>query len=204
MNDEIKPDETLIEKTIIALRANNIEAELVKTKEQALNRLKELIPAGAEIMTGSSMTLNQIGFTDLLVSGNHPWKNLKDEIVNEKDPKKQTLLRKQSVLAEYFLGSVQAVTENGETLIASASGSQLPAYAFTSPNVIWVVSVKKIVPDLETGLKRINDHVFPLEDARMKSAGASGSVIGRILIFKKEIMTDRKVRLIFVNENLGF
>lgn len=197
-------DKEAIKRTMEAVRSRGISVDLAEKKEDALKRLKEIIPAGAEIMTGGSTTLEQIGFVELLKSGKHPWKNLKDEIFAEKDEAKQAELRKMSVVAEYFLGSVHAVAETGEIVVASASGSQIPSYAFSSDNVIWIVGAQKIVPNLEQGLKRVREHSLPLEDKRMKSIGYPGSTIGKILIFEREIMPNRKVTLIFVNEKLGF
>lgn len=191
-------------KAIEALKPRGVTAELVNTKEEALSKLKSLIPAGAEVMTGSSTTLEQIGFVELLKSGKHPWKNFKDILLAEKDQAKQMELRKKSVAIDYFIGSVHAVTENGEVLIASASGSQLPSYAFSSDNVIWVAGTQKIVPTVEEGFRRIREYCFPLEDKRMKSVGFPGSAIGKILLFEREIMPNRKIKLIFVNEKLGF
>ncbi len=193
-----------IEQVIENLKNRGITAMLVETKEQALEKIKELIPQGVSVMTGSSTTLNQIGFTDLLISKNHPWKNLKDEIVNESDSQKQNELRKNSVLADYFLGSVHAVTKDGEILVASATGSQIPSYAFSSDNVIWVVSTKKIVNNLDEAFQRVKEHVYPLEDQRMKNNGHEGSVIGKWFILEREILPNRKITLIFVNEDLGF
>lgn len=194
----------IIEQVIENLKNRGITAISVETKEQALEKIKELIPQGVSVMTGSSTTLNQIGFTDLLISKNHPWKNLKDEIVNESDSQKQNELRKNSVLADYFLGSVHAVTKDGEVLVASATGSQIPSYAFSSDNVIWVVSTKKIVNNLDEAFQRVKEHVYPLEDQRMKNNGHEGSVIGKWFILEREILPNRKITLIFVNEDLGF
>lgn len=206
--DYSKPAErAVVDKTIEALKAHNFLAEFVETKSAAMARIKEIIPAGAKVMTGSSTTLNEIGFTDYLKSGEHPWNNLKDAIVAETDPAKQAALRKQSIFSDYWLGSVHAVTVTGETLTASGSGSQIPAYASTSPNVIWVVGTQKIVPNLDEALKRLHEYTFPLEDARMKSvtAGKSGSNISKILIQNNEAgYLGRKIHLIFVNEKLGF
>ncbi|MFA4935528.1 MAG: lactate utilization protein [Candidatus Methanoperedens sp.] len=193
-----------IKKVMDAVKPRGINPELANTKEDALNRLKKLIPDGAEIMTGGSTTLKEIGFVDLLKSGKHPWKNWKDIILAEKDEAKQMELRKKSVSSEYFLGSVHAIAETGEMVIASASGSQLPAYVFTSNNVIWVVGAQKIVPTLSDAIKRVREYVLPLEEARMKSEGGWGSTIGKLLIFEKEINPDRKLTLILVNEKLGF
>ncbi len=204
--DYSKPaDATRIQKTIEALKTHGFDAELAETRQDALARIKGLIPEGASVMTGSSTTLNEIGFTDYLKAGKHGWNNLKESIAQEKDPVRQGALRKQAVLAEYFLGSVHAVTETGELVTASGSGSQLPSYAYTSPNVIWAVGTQKIVPNLDEAIKRIREYTFPLEDARMKSVGAKGSNLSKILIQNNEAsFTGRKLRLIFINEKLGF
>jgi len=194
----------VIIKTIAALKERNISAQLVNNKSEALEAVKKLLPDGAEIMTGGSRTLEQIGFVEILQSGKHPWNSFKDKIFAEKDPAKQGRLRQESCLAEYFLSSVHAVTEQGEIFIASYSGSQLPSCIFTSNNVIWVVGTQKIVPNFEEGMKRVQEYVLPLEDARMKSIGMPGSKIGKLLIFKEEPLPFRKIHLVFVNEALGF
>jgi len=194
----------LVKRTMEALKTRNVNAELVDTKEEALTKINALIPPGKEVMTGGSTTLDQIGFTDLLKSGEHPWKNLKGQILAEKDPGKQMELRKKSVTSEYFLGSVHAVVETGEILIVNATGSSIPSDAYSSDNVIWIVGTQKIVPTLEEGFKRIREYCFPLEDKRMKSIGSSGTTLGKYLIFEREINKNRKINLIFVNEKLGF
>ncbi len=138
-----------VEKVIEVVKPRGINPEFVNTKAETLQRLKKLIPSGAEVMTGSSRTLEEIGFVDLLKSGEHPWKNWKDIILAEKDEAKQMELRRKSVSSEYFLGSVHAIAETGEAVIASNTGSQLPSYSYTSKNVIWVVGTQKIAPTLE-------------------------------------------------------
>ena len=195
--------QTSINTTFEHLQTRNIHPQLVNSKLEALAAIKKLIPDGASVMTGSSTTLEQIGFIELLKSGGHPWNNLKAAIVTEQDPAKQAELRRQSSLSQFFLGSIHALTEDGQALIASASGSQLPSYAFTSDNVIWVVGAQKIVPNLEAAFDRLRSYVLPLEDKRMKATGASGSTIGKILVFEREIMP-RQIHLILVNEQLGF
>ncbi|NWG08763.1 MAG: lactate utilization protein [Nitrososphaerales archaeon] len=201
--DKLPPKE-IVEKTMESIKRRGISVDFVNTKEDALKRLKELIPAGAEIMTGGSTTLEQIGFVDLLKSGKHSWKNLKDEILAEEDPAKREELRRKSMTAEYFIGSVHAVAETGEILVASFTGSQISAYVYSSKNVIWIVGTQKIVPTLEEGFKRVRNYSLSLEDKRMKRLGYGGSAIGKLLLFERETSPDRKIDFIFVNEKLGF
>ncbi len=200
----IRPNKKLLKHTLTALATRGIQTQLTDTRDQALEELRKLLPKGAELMTGSSTTLEQIGFTDLLKSDQHPWKNLKAALLAEKNPVKQSLLRKQATLADYYIGSVQAITETGQVLIASNTGSQIPAYAFSSPHVIWVVGTQKIVATLEDGLRRIRDYCLPHEDQRMKKNGLPGSALGKILIFERETSARRSLRMILVNKVLGF
>jgi len=207
MDYNILPTTDRLQKTMEAVRARGISVTLVETKEAALTQLQTLIPAGGAVMTGASVTLQQIGFEDLLISGKHPWRNFKDEVLAEKDPAKQAILRKQGTLTDYFLGSVQAIAETGEIVIASATGSQLPAYAFSSSNVIWVAGAQKITPTLETALQRVREYVLPLEDQHMKQLRGkeASTFIGKLLVFEREApYLRRNVNLILVNEVLGF
>ncbi len=195
----------LIDKVIASLKERNHLPEFVETREEALELIKKLIPTGASVMNGSSRTLEEIGFIEYLKDSKHGWNNLHANIVAEKDPAKRAILRKQSVLSEFYLGSVHAVAETGEIVVASNSGSQLPHLVFTSQNLILVVGAQKVTADLDSAIDRLKEYVLPLEDKRMKDAGMKGSFISKMLIINKEQpYMGRKSHIIFVNEKLGF
>ena len=198
------PSDEVIAKVAENLNARNITPIIVDTKEQALEEIKKLIPQGGSVMNGSSQTLQEVGFIDYLKAGKHGWNNVHDEFLKETDPAKQARLRKESVLADYFLGSVHAITEAGQLVVASASGSQMPSYAFTSNNVIWVAGAQKIVPTLDASFSRIKEYVIPLEDTRVKGVGYPGTTWARTLIIEREIMPHRHLTVILVKEKLGF
>ena len=194
-----------IDKTTNALKSRNIEVIFVETRDLALAKIQELVPRGASIMNGASKTLEEIGFIEYLKSGAHGWNNLHESIIAEKDPVKQGMLRKQAVLSEYYVGSVHALTESGEFVIASNTGSQLPHVVFTSPNLIFVVGAEKIVPTLTEALERLEKHVVPLEDASMMQKYKIHTAPNKVLLFRGENpMMGRTVKMILVNENLGF
>src|SRR6266540_4715163 len=159
-----------IRQTVEAVQARGINAELVETKEDALARIQAIIPEQAVVMTGGSVTLQQIGFEALLISGQHPWRNFKEDLLAEKDPAKQSALRRQGTLAEFFLGGVNALAVTGELIFASGTGSQLPAYAYSSRNVIWVSGAQKITPTLDDALRRVREYVLLLEDQHARRA----------------------------------
>lgn len=194
-----------IQTTIGELAKHNIEAVVVDTKKGALEKIKELIPSGVSVMNGSSTTLIEIGFVDYLKEGKHGWNNLHESILAESDPAKQGKLRKESVLSDYYLGSVHALSETGEFVVASNTGSQLPHIVFTSQNLLFVVGAQKIVPTLSEALKRLEEYVVPLENERSLKAYGAPTALNKIVIFKGESpMIGRKVKMIIVKESLGF
>lgn len=194
-----------IQTTIGELAKHNIEAVVVDTKTGALEKIKELIPSGVSVMNGSSTTLIEIGFVDYLKEGKHGWNNLHQAILAESDPAKQGKLRKESALSDYYLGSVHALSETGEFVVASNTGSQLPHILFTSQNLLFVVGAQKIVPTLSEALKRLEEYVVPLENERSLKAYGAPTALNKIVIFKGESpMIGRKVKMIIVKESLGF
>ena len=206
MVDQMLFEVERLNKTTEAVESRGIEVILAETKEAALAQIQAWIPAGAGVMTGASLTLQQIGFDALLNAQGNGWKNLKAEILAENDADKRLALRKKATQADYFLGSVHAIAETGEILIASMTGSQLAPYAYTSKNIIWVAGAQKIVPTLADAFRRVREYSLPAEDRNMrqKTENKSGSFIGKILVFEREApYLNRKVRLILVNEILG-
>lgn len=195
----------IIDATIQALGSHNFKTSVADTKEQALEFIKRTIPAGASVMNGSSVTLEQIGFVDYLASNSHPWNNLHAAVLAEQDPAKQALLRKQAVLSDWYLGSAHAVTQTGELIFGSNSGSQLPHILYTSPNVLLVVSTKKIVPAIKDALDRLESFVVPLEDQHMRQKYNVGTALNKEVIFRGENpKSGRTIQVLFVKESLGF
>lgn len=202
--DTLASQET-IAKVTTNLMGKGYIVTTVPSSQEALETIKTLIQAGASIMNGSSKTLEQIGYIDYLKSGDHPWNDLHAKILAEQDPQKQELLRRQSVLSDYYIGSVHALVENGEFVVASNTGSQLPHIVYTSPNLIFVVSTKKIVPTLDEALKRLEEYVIPLEDENMKTKYGMGTQLSKLAIIKAESpFSTRNVHFLLVQENLGF
>ncbi|HZT09063.1 MAG TPA: lactate utilization protein [Chloroflexota bacterium] len=188
-----------------ALSERNIESEYYETGAEALARLKELVPLGSEVQTGSSTTLDQIGFTSWL-KGLHETGKLRyfrAETQQHADPAVRTANRRRATLAEYFLGSVNALTEDGVAVVCDASGTRLGGYIFGAQRVIWVVGVNKIVPTLEDAMRRIREVALPGEDARVKALGEAGSAINKVGIFYGESAIGR-IRMLLIGEPLGF
>ncbi|MGH7245423.1 MAG: LUD domain-containing protein [Candidatus Levyibacteriota bacterium] len=200
--DQLAIDES-IEKTITSLTANGITALVVDSVQDAKEKVFSLVPEGAEVMTMASITLETIGITkEINESGKY---NSVKNALMKMDRKTQSLqMQKLGAAPEYAIGSVHAVTEDGKILIASNTGSQLPAYAYASAHVIWVVGTQKITTNLDEATKRVYDYVLPLESEHMKQLyKVPGSNVSKLLLITKELVPGR-LTMIFVKEKLGF
>ena len=101
------------------------------------------------------------------------------------------------------LKELHAITEDGQLLIASASGSQIPPYSFTASHVVLVVGTHKIVKDLDDGLKRLYEYSLPLESERARKAyGVQGSSVNMVLLLERT--RPGRVSIVLVGEELGF
>lgn len=197
------PSLATIDKTVDALKKRNFKVIVLENRIQAFERLKEMIPPGAEVMTGSSTSLNQIGFMDYYISGKNPWKCLGPEIFNEKNWEKQSALRRKSTCADYFLGSVNALAATGELVAVDQSGSRVGAYPFAAKKLILVIGYQKITPNLQEAMRRIREYVYYLEDERAKQRYGNGTSFGKWVIIERELMPDR-ITILLVKEPLGF
>ena len=110
--------------------------------------------------------------------------------------------RKLGAAPDYIVGSVHAVTDQGDIVVGSGSGSQLGAYAYAAAHVVLVVGHHKLVGDLDEGLRRVREYSLPREYVRMQSAGFAGSLLAKTLILHQD--PRGRISLIFVPETLGF
>lgn len=197
--------EAVITRTIAALADNGVSAELVQTKEEAKAKVLSLIPKGAEVMTMTSITLHETGI-DTALNESGEYDSVKHKL-SDMDRATQNLeMQRIGAAPDWAVGSVHAITENGHVLIASNTGSQLPAYAYGSPHVIWVVGVQKIVKTVDEGMTRIQEYIVPKETMRAREAynlPEFNTNVSKLLVLNREVKPGR-IHIVFVNESLGF
>jgi hypothetical protein len=189
-----------VQKTAEALEGNGFKVKIVDDLSEAKEVVLDMIPAGSEVFTATSVTLTEAGLTEALNdSGDYVSVREKIDAIHED---KGVERRRMGSAADYTIGSVHAITEGGEVLIASNSGSQLPGYVYGAANVIWVAGTQKIVRDLQEGFDRLETHTLPLEDARAKEAYRVGSVISKLLIYRREPRA--RITIVLVNQSVGY
>jgi L-lactate utilization protein LutC len=195
-----------INKAKNALEKNGIEVLVLENGEEAKEKVLKIIPEGAEIMNMSSVTIDALGLAKEIndpPAGGGKYNSVRKKFA-AMDRKTQNLeMQKLGAAPEWAIGSVHAITEDGKVVIASATGSQLPAYAYGSSRVIWVVGAQKIVKDLDEAMKRVYEYVLPLESQRAMKAYGKPSGVNKLLILNKEVSPNR-ITMIIVKEKLGF
>lgn len=189
-----------IDRTLKALEAHGIHALLAQNGAEAKKLVFENIPAGAEVFTANSRTLDTLGIPPEV---DQRYNSVRVKLASMNNQTQMRDMVKLGATPEYMVGSVHAVTEDGTVVIASNTGSQLAGYVASAAHVVWVVGVQKIVPNLDEAIKRIYEYTLPLEDERVLQAYGINSNVSKLLIVHKEVMPGRTT-MILVKENLGF
>ena len=190
-----------IERVAAALRSHNIETIVVDSGEDARKVVLGLIPQGAEVHSGKSKTLEDVGlFAELVESGHYDALRPRYFAMDRKTQGRE--IRKLIAAPDYMLGSVAAVTEDGTLVAASATGSQLGAYVSGAGRLILVVGSQKIVSGLDAALRRINEVVFPYENAQVRERLGVDTALEKVLLLYGEWLPGRTM-VVLVREPVG-
>jgi hypothetical protein len=191
-----------LERAAAALTAHGFTVEVLDDAATARARVKELIPQGASVFTGASETLRLSGI-DEDINNSGQYEAVKPRVLAMDRVTRADDIRRLLASPDVIVGSVAALTETGSLVIASGSGSQLPGYAGGAARAIWIVGAQKVVPDLGTALRRVEDHCLPLESARTREAYGWPSAVNRVLILNAEYQPGRGTVLL-LREAIGF
>jgi hypothetical protein len=184
-----------------ALHSHNIEAIVVDTGQEARDLVLGMIPEGAEVHSGKSKTLEDVGlYGELVESGRYDAIRPRMFAMDRQTQGRE--IRKLVAAPDFMLGSVAAVTEDGALVAASATGSQLGAYVSGAGRLILIVGSQKIVPDLEAALARIRDVVFPYENAQVRARLGVDTVLEKVLVIYGEWQVGRTT-VVLVREPVG-
>jgi LUD domain len=191
-----------IDEAASALERNRITSLVVDSGEQARDVVRSILPIGAEVFNNTSRTLEAIGVAeDIERSG--LYQPLRPRLYQMDREMQAREMRQLAVAPDFVVGSVHALTEEGSVLIASASGSQLGPLVSGAGHVVLVIGGQKIVADVATGLRRIREYCFPLEDRRAREAYGVPSGVNNILIINRAVAPNR-ISAILVRQSLGF
>lgn len=199
---DVTTNDVLIQ-TSLALTQRNIHTSIAENAADAKQLLIDLIPRNSEVYVSTSETLDSIGYTEHISQSNN-YKSLNELVTAETDLDTQKDVRRRvTTIADYFVGSVQAISASGEVIIASGSGSQIAAYVYGAKKVFWVAGIQKICQDLPSAIERVRGYTLEKHDQWLEGYGRSAAPVGKLLIFEHEQVKER-VHMILVKETLGW
>ncbi|MBW8805372.1 MAG: LUD domain-containing protein [Catenulisporales bacterium] len=195
-------DEAAVVAAAAALQARGYHVSRVPNAAAAWQAALDLLPEGAEVFTASSVTADVVGLSqEINESGRYT--ATRPQLMTMDPASQMSEMRRLGAAPQWVVGSVHALTQDGDLVIASASGSQLASMAYGAQNVLLVIGTQKIVPDLDTAMRRVHEYSLPLEDARARSAYGMGSTVHKVLTLHGDAEQGR-IRVILIDEPLGF
>lgn len=183
------------------LTARNFRVFITQDRTEAAARVLELIPEGAEVFTAQSATLRELGLFEAIDESGR-YESVRKKVSSMDRATRAREMRKLGAAPDVVVGSVHAITLDGQVVIASYGGSQIAPCVYGAGTVIWVAGSQKIVRDLDEAIERIEKHSLPLESARLQTAMGVPSHMNKVLI----VNGDRPGRtsIVIVKEVLGF
>jgi YkgG family uncharacterized protein len=183
------------------LKERNFEPVIVEDAAAARAAVMQLLPEGSEVHSAKSKTLEDIGVVKELMESDR-YDFLRKKLFKMDRTTQAREMRKLVAAPDIELGSVNAVTEAGQLVEASATGSQMGPYSASSGKLILVVGSQKIVRDLDAAFARIREHVMPYENARLREQMGVDTKLARVLILEQDFMPGHTT-VILVREPVG-
>ena len=204
-------NEALGRRVVKALEARNMEAYYAETREEAVRRALKLIPEGSTINMGGSASVRECGLTDAVCSGNY--------IFYDRDraetPEEKTEIALKAFTCDWYLGSVNAMTEDGVIVNVDGNANRIAAYAFGPKNVLLIVGMNKVVKTEEDAMHRARNEAAPINAQRfgidtpcVKNGSCfdckSPECICCQIMITRFSRIPKRIKVILVDENLGF
>lgn len=205
-------NENKIQRAIKALEENNMNGYLVNSKDELINKIKDLVKEGSKVCCGGSMTLFETGVIDHLRSGRYDFLDrykeglTRDEIIS---------IYKAAFSADVFFTSSNAVTLEGELYNVDGNGNRVAAMLYGPEKVIVVCGVNKIVEDLDAAINRVRECAAPINAKRLNrntpcakvgtcmNCSSNERICNEYTLIRKQGNKDR-IHVIFINEELGY
>jgi hypothetical protein len=155
-------NELLGKRLVAALESRNMEAYYVETKEEAVKKALELIPKGSSINMGGATSVKECGLYEALSNGEYQFYD-RDKVSTQEE--KQEIALK-AFTSDYFLGSVNAMSEDGVFINIDGNANRVAAYAYGPKHVLLIVGMNKVVKTEADAMSRARNEAAPINAQR--------------------------------------
>jgi hypothetical protein len=154
----------LVERTVKKLNENFFKAISFDDRTEFFQHLLSMIPQGAVVGIGGSVTVRELGIIDRLKEKgltllDHWQENLSND--------EKAAIRKSQLTCHVFITGTNAITENGEIVNMDGIGNRVASMIYGPEKVIIVAGYNKIVRDLNRAFERIKEIAAPMNAKRL-------------------------------------
>jgi L-lactate utilization protein LutB len=201
-----------VARTLKALKKNEFLAHFFPAADQARQFVLDSIQEGMRVGLAGSATLREMNFVEgLRQKGAVPLDHWDPSLTLE-----ETLrIRKDQLLCDVLLSSVNALTERGELVSRDGVGNRISAMTFGPVKVFLLAGIQKIVPDLHAAFRRIREVAAPMRARSLNLAlpctKGEGCVDchdpkricrATLVLHRRPVLTD--ITVILIGERLGY
>ena len=200
------------ERAMVALTRNNMKTHLVDSREEVIPLLKKFIPVGSSVSYGGSQTLEQCAVIPFLRQSNY---QVLDRNAPGLTPEEVKEVQRQAFLADFYLCSANAITEDGYLYAVDGNGNRVAAMVYGPEKVFVIAGYNKIVADKDAAQERVRRLAAPANMQRLgldtpcKTTGicvdcnSPERICCSFLFLGPQRVRDR-IQVILVGESLGY
>ncbi|MCX7857881.1 MAG: lactate utilization protein [Deltaproteobacteria bacterium] len=202
----------LVERTIKKLTENGFKASYFEDRNTLRESVLSIIPPGATIGVGGSVTVRELGIVEILNGrGFTVYDHWKEGLSNEE----RARIRKAHLTCQVFITGTNAITEDGEIVNIDGIGNRVASMIYGPETVIVIAGYKKIVKNLQSAIERIKSIAAPMNAKRLNltlpcseygycTNCKSEKRICRILTVIQKRPPETEMYIFIINEDIGF
>lgn len=213
MTPKEKRNALLAEKLVGNLKQRHYEAFFCPTAQEAVEKITGMIPEGSSVTWGGSMTIRDMGLTKAL--HNKEGLDIWDRDLAPSREEAQEIYRR-AFYADYYLSSVNAISEDGKIVNIDGNGNRVAAITFGPKRVILVVGINKVAQNLDAAISRARSLAAPVNmmrfanlntpcknDGTCHDCKSPDSICNYIQIMRNSHPVGRHI-VVIVGEELGY
>jgi len=199
-----------IAKIMACLKDRGFEPHYVDNRAQAIEEVLQLIPKDKTVGFSGSMTVETLNIPKILHErGNTVYQRL---IMTDKSRDELYLKSRE---ADWLISSSNAMSEDGQIVNIDGKGNRIASMVYGPKNILVIIGINKITPDLESAIDRAKNIAAPLNAKRFNLSTpcitegkcmdcSSVERICRATMIIHNPTYGVNFHIIIVNENLGF
>lgn len=193
------------------LKNRHFDAYYCETKEDALAKALELIPAGASVGWGGATSAVQIGLPDAVRQGDY--RAIDRDAAATPEDREQAM--RDCLHADVFITGANAISLEGQMVNIDGMGNRVAAIVYGPKSVIVIAGMNKVADTLEAAVTRARTVAAPINKQRFAGetpcvvTGSCGNCKNESCICNQILITRNcrpagRIKFIIVGEELGF